>query len=276
MFSAPPMARGRWFDVSAKLSFRLGPTIFRSNTQPRTLVPIAEPLGGSCDVDYDLWWSDARAQECRPRLMTNSWMRYHSNRVRYLNRRMSFESRHRAEAYKSWLAQANHIFAHLETTSHLEDYMCATRVIFTLRCVPDPSNTRDPEGFLFICPPEDFRAGDWLRWPDCPAYWTLDSSGASRLSAEDARILGFPIIHIETTMTGLSWDDAVYDKLRLFHQHRAFDPVTEEAARHLRYLLFKLSPNVATALACGEDTKNRYECDMKNVELCREFGHYMG
>lgn len=76
LFSAPPMARGRWFDVSAKLSFRLGPTIFRSNTQPRTLVPIAEPLGGNCDVDYDLWWSDARRQECEPKLMTNSWKRY--------------------------------------------------------------------------------------------------------------------------------------------------------------------------------------------------------
>jgi hypothetical protein len=169
----------------------------------------------------------------------------------------------------------------------------ATRIIFTLRCVPNTSNTHDPEGYLFVCPPENFPAGDWLRWPDCPAYWTLDSSGASRLSAEDARILGFPIIHIETTMMGLSWDDAVYDKLRLFHQHRGFDPVSEEAARHLRYPLFKLSPNVDTSLACGkhhlhllyssdasiskgEDTKNVYECDMKDVEICHEFGHYMG
>ncbi|KAJ7347423.1 hypothetical protein DFH08DRAFT_867990 [Mycena albidolilacea] len=192
------MARGRWFDVSAKLSFQLGPTIFRSNIQPRILVPITEPLGSN----------------------------FH-----YLNRKISFESHHLAEAYKSWLMQANHIFAHLQTTSHFEDYMCATRIIFTLRCVPNRSNTHDPEGHLFVCPPENFRAGDWLRWPDCPAYWILDSSG---LSAEDARILGFPIIQYRNHDDGIIMG------------------------------------------RCCEDTKNRYECDMKHIELRQEFGHYMG
>jgi hypothetical protein len=77
LFSVHRMTQDLWFPVSAKLSFQLEPTIFRWNIQPRTLVPITEPLGGSWIVDYDLEWSsDSRLKQREPKLMTSSWTRY--------------------------------------------------------------------------------------------------------------------------------------------------------------------------------------------------------
>ncbi|KAJ7747870.1 hypothetical protein B0H14DRAFT_445952 [Mycena olivaceomarginata] len=278
LFSVHRMTQDRWFPVSAKLSFQLEPTIFRWNIQPRTLVPITEPLGGSWIVDYDLEWSsDSRLKQREPKLMTSSWTRYHSSRVSDLNLAVYVVFHHQSEAHKSWLAQANHIFAQLGATSHFEDYICATGFVFTLRCLPNTYNNQKPTGYLFVCPPEFFRIGqDSLQWPHQPAYWSLDPSGAARLSTEDARTLGFPIIHIETTIYGLSWDDTVYDKLRLLHRSKGFDPNTQEAARHLGYPLFELCRDAGAPFACGEVTASyRGRCVMKDAELCQELGHYL-
>ncbi|KAJ7823434.1 hypothetical protein B0H14DRAFT_2597933 [Mycena olivaceomarginata] len=130
-------------------------------------------------------------------------------------------------------------------TSHFEDYICLEAIVFTLRCLLNPFNTHESEGYLFVCPPESFRIGpDSFRWRDPPAYWTLDSSGASWLRAEDARTLGFPIIHIETTIYGFLWDKTVYDEL--------LDPDTEDPASHLGYPLFEVSRDAGILLACSE------------------------
>jgi hypothetical protein len=119
------------------------------------------------------------------------------------------------------------------------------------------------------------------------AYWTLDSSGASRLRAEDARTLGFPIIHNETMKYRFSWDKTVYDEL--------FDPDTEDTAKHLGYPLFEVSRDAGTLLACSEhNLHNRrllysskvcvskgeidgYDCDLQleDVEFCQEFSRYI-
>jgi hypothetical protein len=76
---------------------------------------------------------------------------------------------------------------------------------FTLRLLRHTYNTHEPDGYLFVCPPENFRTGpDAFQWPGCPAYWSHDPSGAIRFSTEEATILGFPMIHIETVIHGLS------------------------------------------------------------------------
>ncbi|KAJ7767565.1 hypothetical protein B0H14DRAFT_2502870 [Mycena olivaceomarginata] len=200
--------------------------------------------------------------------MANSWMRYYSSRVRDLCLAVCVGFQHRTEAHKSWLAQLNHIFAQLETTSHSEDYICAT-VEFTLRCFPNTYNNQKPKGYLFVCPSEDFRVGPVsLRWPVCPAYWSFDRSGATRLSTEDARTFGFPMIHIETTMYGFSWNKAVYDELRLSHHSRGFNPDTQDTARYLGYLLTHVSRQ-------GEEVEIEYKCDLEDAELCQEFCHYL-
>ena len=124
---------------------------------------------------------------------------------------------------------------------------------FRLHCLPNPYNTHEPDGYLFVCPPEDFQTGEHsLQWPDYPAYWSLDPSGAARLSTEDAKILGFSTLHIETVVSGYSWDNSVYDGLRRFHWGKGFDPESQEVAIHLGYPLYELSSQVVGPSACGD------------------------
>ncbi|KAJ7825674.1 hypothetical protein B0H14DRAFT_1284496 [Mycena olivaceomarginata] len=171
-------------------------------------------------------------------VLPNSWIR-HNTSLTY-RRCLWVQS---FEPYSaSWLAQANHIFTQLQKTAHSEDYVCVTGINFELQLLPNACNTDKPDGYLFVCPSEDFRVGPNLFWwPDCPAYWSLDPSGAARLSTEDAKILGFPIIHIETLLWGSSWDSSVYDGLRQFHRGKGFDPDSQEAAIHYGYPLYELS-----------------------------------
>ncbi|KAJ6464500.1 hypothetical protein C8R45DRAFT_1080092 [Mycena sanguinolenta] len=74
----------------------------------------------------------------------------------------------------------------------------------------------------------------------CPAYWSLDPSGADHLSTEDARILGFPAIHVETSMSGNFWHGSVYKGLRRFHGGKGLDPESPEVARRLGYPLYEV------------------------------------
>ncbi|KAJ6555820.1 hypothetical protein B0H19DRAFT_1376843 [Mycena capillaripes] len=62
------------------------------------------------------------------------------------------------------------------------------------------ANDEDPPaGFLFLCPTEDFRTGQFsFWWPECPAYWSLDPLGNERLTAEEATELGFPTFQLST------------------------------------------------------------------------------
>ncbi|KAJ7814757.1 hypothetical protein B0H14DRAFT_2237657, partial [Mycena olivaceomarginata] len=101
--------------------------------------------------------------------------------------------------------------------------------------------TREPEGYLFVCPAEDFRLGPGsFQWPYRPAYWSLNPSGTFPLSTEDANMLGFPIIHIETYIRGYSWDDGIYDALWRFQQGKGLNPGSQETAINLGYPLYRL------------------------------------
>jgi hypothetical protein len=158
--------------------------------------------------------------------------------------------------------------------------------------LPNACNTDKLDGYLFICPSEDFRVGPNLfRWPDYPAYWLLDPSGAARLSTEDAKILGFPIIHIETVLWGSSWDSSVYDGLRQFHRGKGFDPDSQEAAIHYGYPLYELSSEAVGPLICGKfsskhslsseliclkvEIKDGIICNEADPALCQTLGHYL-
>ncbi|KAF7337195.1 hypothetical protein MSAN_02271800 [Mycena sanguinolenta] len=142
----------------------------------------------------------------------------------------------------------------LWTTSDLEDYVFLTEFTFSLQCLRDPSNTQTPDGYLFVCPPEDLRLGHHsLKWPDCPAFWSLDPSGAVRLGSEDAKALGFPLIHIETVFYGNSWDES-------------------DLARGLGYPLLELSTEKVSPVACVEEY---LWCNLEDVALCEAMGHYL-
>ncbi|KAF7353128.1 hypothetical protein MSAN_01500200 [Mycena sanguinolenta] len=175
-------------------------------------------------------------------LLSNSWIRYGISQTFTLELRLNlwFPS---LQIRKAWLAQANHIFAELHEPEHIEDYVCVKYVQFILQ-IADKHNI--PKGYLFVCSPQDFRThtephANLYQWPACPAYWSLDPSGADRLSTEDARNLSFPAIHIETRMFGDSWAGSVYEGLRQFHKGKGFDPESREVARRLGYPLYEVS-----------------------------------
>ncbi|KAF8181419.1 hypothetical protein K438DRAFT_1524280, partial [Mycena galopus ATCC 62051] len=99
-----------------------------------------------------------------------------------------------------------------------------------------------PEGFLFLCPPEDFHIGDTMsfKWPDCPAYWSFDPSGTERLSADEAVSFGFPTLVLSRRISRFWWDANMYASLRRFHQAKGFDPDSQDVAQHLGYPLYEL------------------------------------
>jgi hypothetical protein len=115
------------------------------------------------------------------------------------------------------------------------------------------STERPPTGFLFLCPPEDFEtSSSSFRWPVCPAYWSLDPSGAGRLTLEEATWLGFPALDCTTEIYGYYWDTNVYEGLRKFHRAKGFDPDTQDVARHLGHPLYQLLSESTSQFAHGK------------------------
>jgi len=163
-----------------------------------------------------------------------------------------------------WLSQANYIFSRLGISSDCQDYVMPRSIEFTFSI---SSTTPDrPKGFLFICPPQDFRCGPLsFRWPEIPFYWSLDSSGTTRLSMEDAAHLGFPSIELSREITGRSWSARVYAGLRKFHEAKGFNPDSQDIARHLGQPLYQLTAEVDTFFA-HVDTE---DCSVNRTEPSR-------
>ncbi|KAJ6464440.1 hypothetical protein C8R45DRAFT_1107339 [Mycena sanguinolenta] len=242
--SGYPIARTQCFQVSTE--HPVGPGIFRSDSQHGTRLRITEPL---ILPEAKLYWNGGAPGE----LLPNSYDACGISTLE-LELQLLFSS---YEIQKAWLAQANHIFAELQEQEHVEDYVCVDEVRFILR-IADKSPI-DPEGYLF--------------WPACPAYWSLDQSGAARLSTEDARILGFPTIHIQTIMAGRSWDRSVYKGLRRFHKGKGLDPESREVASQLGYLLYEVSKDVDSDALVPAREVEHWWCEFEDPTLCRELGH---
>ncbi|KAJ6536363.1 hypothetical protein B0H19DRAFT_384323 [Mycena capillaripes] len=113
-----------------------------------------------------------------------------------------------------------------------------------------------PPGYLFLCPlteletplPACFRKFEWM------AYWSLDSLGVERLTAAEAKTLGFPDILLRVRAWGSSWDSGVYAGIRRFHEDKRFD--WGEIAG---YPLFRVSfpSDALLADVHGSDTNDR-------------------
>ncbi|KAF7374189.1 hypothetical protein MSAN_00300800 [Mycena sanguinolenta] len=155
-----------------------------------------------------------------------------------------------------WLSQANHIFTTLQISSDFENYgviISFARYHFWLTSqtvfveyirfeLSVSTNEAIPPGFLFLCPPHNFQTGECsFKWPECPAYWSLDPSGTERLTMEEATSLGFPAFQFSTRVDGFSWDASMYAGLRQFHKGKGFDPDSQDVARHLGYELYQMS-----------------------------------
>ncbi|KAJ7906967.1 hypothetical protein B0H13DRAFT_2504320, partial [Mycena leptocephala] len=140
---------------------------------------------------------------------------------------------------KYWLSQANHIFSHLGIPSDFTNYVFVYQVRFYI--IVSRALEHCPPGYLFVCPEKDLQIGPAsFRWPDCAAYWSLDPSGAERLSPEEATELGFPSIERCTDIVAANWSTEMYAALRQFHRAKGFDPDSQDVARHLGYPLYQL------------------------------------
>ncbi|KAJ7021864.1 hypothetical protein C8F04DRAFT_257947 [Mycena alexandri] len=184
-------------------------------------------------------------------LMENGWKRYRADDA--------FNTEIKLELYSLflshfWLSQANHIFRRLQIAHKLEDYTLTSNITFTI--LTSNAGEETPPGFLFLCPKEAFQtAPGSFKWPDCPAYWSLDPSGEDHLSNEQAMQLGFPPMELKTSIAGRCWDSSVYAGLRDFHRAKGFDPDSQAVGRHLGYPLFRLrrelDPHFAHAIISG-------------------------
>ncbi|KAF7377018.1 hypothetical protein MSAN_00119800 [Mycena sanguinolenta] len=157
------LAQNQHFVLFASTTVNLG-TVFRCSSDPLensieiASLPISAPVLG-----------DWMTFEGRTGGVTfNGWTRFQSGDV--FNRTLSIlvylPWKSNPEA---WLSQANHIFRRLNITSNFEDYVLLHNIQFQLD-IPETAGD-PPEGFLFLCPKEDFRTGSSsFCWPACPAY----------------------------------------------------------------------------------------------------------
>ncbi|KAJ6512401.1 hypothetical protein C8R45DRAFT_1087579 [Mycena sanguinolenta] len=188
------------------------------------------------EVSSDLRWDSFGDEWSSCELMSDGWTRLKSTDIVDTTAHVGFS----AYNNKFWFSQANYIFAALQISSGLEDYVVTDNIYFDLAIFTTEADT--PMGFLFLCPPEHFRTGEGsLKWPDCPAYCSFDPSGVERLTLKEATNLGFPSFQLSTRLWGVSWDASVYAGLHQFHEAKGFDPGSQDVARHLGHELYQLS-----------------------------------
>ncbi|KAF7377034.1 hypothetical protein MSAN_00121500 [Mycena sanguinolenta] len=132
----------------------------------------------------------------------------------------------------TWLSQANHIFRRLHIVSNFEDYGLTafefswTALTFT---------------FMFRKPQETLPRASYSYVHDkTSAPARSQTVGQLAPHIEEATALGYPSFKLTTRAWGYSWDTSVYDGLRQFHEAKGFDPYSQDVARHLGYLFFRL------------------------------------
>ncbi|KAJ6518061.1 hypothetical protein C8R47DRAFT_4240 [Mycena vitilis] len=202
---------------------------FQQSVQPASIAEL--------DISVGNWWSSDMVGN----VMQNGWTRYHFAGVLTDLLVPFWLYRGQYNIWETWLSQANHLFSRLQITTHLEGYGLVDGVDYSIE-LHETGTKNLPIGYLFFCPSADFQIGpSSFRWPECPAYWSLDPSGIECLSTEEATRLGFPSIQLKTRISLCSWDASVYAGLRQFHQAKGFDPDSQDVARHLGEPLLELT-----------------------------------
>ncbi|KAJ7186213.1 hypothetical protein GGX14DRAFT_485662 [Mycena pura] len=219
---------------------------------------------------FDDWsWSGTREMAV---IAENGWIRINAVDVAseyslriYIN--------FRSDTFKGsdpWLTQANYIFDQLNITSNHEDYVRIRGIQYVVTL--SEKSQIVPHGYLFLCPLEELQSSDdgrFFRVPNCVAYWSLNPSGAERLSPKDAKDLGFQSIGFVAKASGKSWDRSVYAGLRQFHQGKGYDPCSQDLARELGYPLYQFGETQLpfTRSRTGEGEIEEYDFDFDETGL---------
>ncbi|KAF7328406.1 hypothetical protein MVEN_02556300 [Mycena venus] len=103
-------------------------------------------------------------------------------------------------------------------------------------------------GYLFLCPLAELQSGlpNRMCLPSCPAYWSLEPSGAQPLSTDEAERLGFPTIDLIMEVQGMYLVGNLYTGLRQLYQGKGFDAYTQDVARKLGYPLYQVSEQLTS------------------------------
>ncbi|KAJ7153921.1 hypothetical protein C8R43DRAFT_950165 [Mycena crocata] len=213
------LARRVWLTVPSRETVNIGAVIcWFATSQLQTPVEIG--ISPQIEVNLNVELEDAR-YAIPSEIMVDGWIR--------VNGAILGQTWEISEAlHACWLSQANHIFKHQHIVFNYEDH---DRIQVQIHLTETAAAV---EGYLFCCPWENFRPGfTSFRSPDVPFYWSLDPSGDSPLSTEDAESLGFPTIELTTTIYGNVYDASVYAGLRQLHEAKGFDPESQDVARHL-------------------------------------------
>ncbi|KAJ7858307.1 hypothetical protein B0H13DRAFT_2573610 [Mycena leptocephala] len=235
---AQDLARGRPKSFATPVAIHLGAVIVSSGSLDpdylNEIVPSSNIRIDSHRWETILGWQTPGA---RREVTEDGWTRFDSGDVsdNMIQLRMDLCEEYSA----SWLSQANHIFTCLGITSNFSHYEVVLKAFFNI--IISEASGNSPSGYLFVCPEKHLQIGpSSFRLPDCPSYWSLDPSGAERLSPEEAAELGFPSIELDTTIYPECWGTDVYAALRQFHRAKGFDPDSQDVARQLGYTLFQL------------------------------------
>ncbi|KAJ6590578.1 hypothetical protein DFH09DRAFT_1139736 [Mycena vulgaris] len=212
--------------------------------------PMGAPLEGAVEI-ASLTVADTYALPCATevhgKIMEDGWTRYNSYDV-YDN---ILDFHVALEEPDSWLCQANHIFSRLGITSNYEDYALVYLIDCQLK-IPAPTNDPPPHGYLFV---SDCQSGPTsFPWPNHLAYWSIDPSGAARLSTDQATRLGFPPIYRSRLVQTRFWDESAYAAVRKFHEGKGFDPDSQDLVRHMGYPLYQISDGMEVPFARCEPT----------------------
>ncbi|KAJ7669893.1 hypothetical protein DFH06DRAFT_1468648 [Mycena polygramma] len=237
-----PFAQISSIAISAGTTIHLGMVISRpSNNGFVEIASLPEE-----ETHFSGWYNGGQAEG---EIMENGWTRFNARDKVGGSLEMLLMT---ADAVSSpWLSQSNHIFKRCQITSNFEDYVFVDYIQFLV--VISAATKEIPPGFLFLCPRDDFRTGpSSVGWPTCPAYWSLEPSGAQPLSTEEAMELGFPTLQFSTEVLGSSWDSSVYAGLAKFHLAKGFDPYSQDVARHLGHPLYRLAGEIDPVFAHGK------------------------
>ncbi|KAJ7609491.1 hypothetical protein FB45DRAFT_368112 [Roridomyces roridus] len=158
----------------------------------------------------------------------------------------------------TWMVQAAHIFSSLDIQTNREDYV----FLRSVQSIMHFSGSLDhlPPGYLFLCSPDQFAIDPRS---DCPAYWSLDPSGAARLTPEEAARLGFPEFLVDVKIRGLFFTDEVYAGMREFHAAKGYDPDTLGLVKDLGYPLCEI--------ACEEEELHAYRRNFGRENVGRDY-----
>ncbi|KAJ7745106.1 hypothetical protein B0H16DRAFT_1558859 [Mycena metata] len=227
------LSRFRYLSVFGNTSIQLGSII--SFADGSELVNVTNNL----DPQDSGWLPELSERDDALFVAPSGWTRLTSDEVQQIEeifRKIYYSG----SQFAVWLAQANHIFTHLKVRTGHENYVFVHGVEYRLEI----SRLVDiPPGYLFLCPLKDLQtnASTRLYLPQCPAYWSLDPSGAQRLTPEEAHNLGFPTAAVIMEAQGMYLERSVYGGLGQLYRGKGYDPDTQDLARELEYPLYHLS-----------------------------------